>query len=59
VSDHHAVLAFYHGLNSANKRLHCEFFEGVVMKKGDAAYPVQLRNATEECRAFIKHRFIN
>jgi len=30
--------------------LDCDFFEGVVMKRADSIYPVQLRNATEECR---------
>ena len=58
-SDHKEVLAFYQTLKSANGRLQCEFFEGVVMKRGDAAYPVQLRNSTEECRAMMKHRFLN
>ena len=28
----------------------CDFFEGVVMKRAESVYPVQLRSATEECR---------
>jgi hypothetical protein len=36
-----------------------ELEEGVVMKRGNAPYPVQLRSDTEECRAVIKHRFVN
>ena len=51
-------LAFYAALRQANKVLNAEFFEGVVMKRADAAYPVQLRSSTEETRSFIKHRFI-
>jgi len=58
-NDHSAVLASYQSLKAANKSLHCEFFEGVVMKKADSAYPVQLRNSTEEYRGWSKHRFIN
>jgi hypothetical protein len=27
------------------------------MKKADSAYPVQLRNSTEEYRGWIKHRW--
>jgi len=27
--------------------LGCDFFEGVVMKRADSPYPVQLRSATE------------
>ena len=58
-SDHSAVLAFYQSLKAANKSLGCEFFEGVVMKRAESVYPVQLRNATEEYRGWSKHRFIN
>jgi hypothetical protein len=58
-NDHHAVLAFYCALKAINRRLRCEFFEGVVMKKADSVYPVQLRNSTEEYRGWSKHRFIN
>jgi hypothetical protein len=31
---------------------HAVFFEGVVMKRADSIYPVQLRSATEECRGW-------
>jgi hypothetical protein len=55
--DHNAVLEFYFELKDANKTLRCEFFEGVVMKLGSAAYPVQLRSSTEECRALVKHKW--
>ena len=36
-----------------NRRLRCDFFEGVVMKRGNSPYPVQLRSDTEECLAII------
>jgi len=52
------LLAFYQALREANHRLKSPFFEGIVMKKADAPYPVQLRNSTEECRAMIKHRYL-
>ena len=52
------ALAFYQRLREANRALRCDFFEGVVMRRADAAYPVQLRSATEEFRGFVKHRFL-
>lgn len=57
--DPNESLAFYHALRQANNILRAEFFEGIVMKRADAPYPVQLRSPTEECPAMIKHRFIN
>ena len=33
------------------------FFEGVVMKRADSIYPVQLRTAREDCRGWVNHRF--
>ena len=50
---------FYASLKAINRRLRCDFFEGVVMKRGNASYPMQLRSDTEECRAWAKHRFVN
>jgi len=52
------ALAFYERLRAANRVLGCDFFEGVVMKRADSVYPVQLRSATEECRGWVKHRFL-
>ncbi len=52
------ALAFYQRLREANRALRCDFFEGVVMKRADSIYPVQLRSATEEFRGFVKHRFL-
>lgn len=51
-------LAFYQQLRAANRALGCDFFEGVVMKRAESVYPVQLRSATEECRGWVKHRFL-
>ena len=56
--DHADALAFYQRLREANRALRCDFFEGVVMKRAGSVYPVQLRSATEECRAWCKHRFV-
>ncbi len=52
------ALAFYQRLRAANRALGCEFFEGVVMKRADSIYPVQLRSVTEECRGWCKHRWM-
>ena len=58
-ADSHAdALAFYQRLRAANRALGCDFFEGVVMKRADSAYPVQLRSATEEFCGWAKHRFL-
>jgi ATP-dependent DNA ligase len=56
--DHADALAFYQRLREANRALRCDFFEGVVMKRAESPYPVQLRSATEEFRGFVKHRFL-
>ncbi|MEO6740945.1 MAG: hypothetical protein ABIP20_11880 [Chthoniobacteraceae bacterium] len=55
---HADALAFCQRLREANRVLRCDFFEGVVMKRADSVYPVQLRSATEECRGWMKHRFL-
>lgn len=58
-ADSHAdALVYYQRLREANRVLRCDFFEGVVMKRAESGYPVQLRSATEECRGWCKHRFI-
>ena len=54
-----AALAFYRSLRDINRKLGADFFEGVVMKRGGTAYPVQLRSDGEECRAMVKHRFLS
>ena len=58
VDSHADALAFYQCLREANRELRCDFFEGVVMKRADSGYPVQLRSATEEFRGWVKHRFL-
>ena len=58
VDSHADALAFYQRLREANRALRCDFFEGVVMKRADSIYPVQIRSATEEFRGWVKHRFL-
>jgi len=55
---HADALAYYQRLRNANRALGCDFFEGVVMKRTDSVYPVQLRSSTEECMGWCKHRFL-
>ncbi|MDR3405862.1 MAG: hypothetical protein P4L99_25475 [Chthoniobacter sp.] len=55
---HTDALAFYDRLRAANRALRCDFFEGVVMKRGESIYPVQLRSATEEFSGWSKHPFL-
>ncbi len=54
----HTALPYSQQLREANRALRCDFFEGLVMKRADSAYPVQLRSATEEFRGWVKHRFL-
>ena len=58
VDFHAEALAYYKRLRDANRALGCDFFEGVVMKRADSPYPVQLRSATEEYPRWCKHRFL-
>ncbi len=58
VESHAHALAFYQRLREANRSLGCNFFEGLVMKRADSVYPVQMRSATEEFRGWAKHRFL-
>ena len=58
VDSHAKALTFYQRLRAANRALGCDFFEGVVMKRADSIYPVQLRSATEEYPRWCKHRFL-
>jgi hypothetical protein len=34
------------------------FYEGVVMKRANSPYPIQLRSDSEEFRGWVKHRFL-
>lgn len=58
IPDNGGVLNFYRYLQDLNRRLKADFYEGVVMKRGDAPYPVQLRNSKEEFPGMVKHRFL-
>ena len=42
VDSHADALAFYQRLRGANRVLHCDFFEGVVMKRADSSYPTRV-----------------
>jgi hypothetical protein len=42
----------------ANAKFGCEFYEGIVMKRCDAVYPIQLRSHNIETATWMKHRFL-
>jgi ATP-dependent DNA ligase len=50
-------LEFYHRLKQLNADWRCPFYEGVVAKRTDSLYPVQLRSATLEFTGWMKHRW--
>lgn len=44
-------------LQQCNAALGCEFYEGVVAKRADSTYPLQLRSPDTEFCGWIKHRW--
>ncbi len=50
-------LEFYRSLQRLNEQWHCPFYEGVVAKRADSVYPVQLRSPTLEFAGWVKHRW--
>ena len=44
-------------LKEANRRFGCEFYEGVVAKRADSLYPIQLRSPSQEFPFWMKHRW--
>ena len=47
----------YAALQRCNTEMEEEFYEGVVMKKANAPYPVQLRNPDFKTAYWVKHRW--
>jgi ATP-dependent DNA ligase len=52
------ALQLYRSLETINRSVLADVFEGVVMKRAVSAYPVQLRSPDEKCRFWQKHRFL-
>lgn len=46
-------------LQMLNKLWNCEFYEGIVKKKIDSPYQIQLRGADIRTPHWIKYRFVN
>jgi ATP-dependent DNA ligase len=44
-------------LRRLNTRWGCDFYEGLVAKRADSVYPIQLRNPDSEFPFWIKHRW--
>ena len=44
-------------LQEINQRWGCDFYEGLVAKRADAPYPIQLHSPDQETTAWIKHRW--
>jgi len=47
----------YADAKADNQMLGCEFYEGVVAKRADSLYPLQLRSAKTEFPFWMKHRW--
>ena len=51
--------AIWNNLQKANETLGAAFYEGLVAKRNDSLYPLQLRNPEQTSASWQKHRFIN
>jgi hypothetical protein len=47
----------WEALQLQNARTQVEFYEGLVAKKADSRYPIQLRSSREEFPFWVKHRW--
>jgi hypothetical protein len=45
-------------LQEVNKALGCDFYEGLVAKRNDSLYPLQLNSPDQTTPTWMKHRFI-
>jgi hypothetical protein len=45
-------------LQDVNRYLGCDFYEGLVAKKKDSIYPIQLNSPDQATPTWMKHRFI-
>ena len=52
----HPEAAWIH-LQAENRRLGCEFWEGLVAKRNDSVYPFQRRSAAQDFPFWMKHRW--
>lgn len=52
-----AAMAVWCDLQRTNAALHCDFYEGLVAKRADSVYPIQLRSPDAECPFWIKYRW--
>ena len=50
-------VSVWHVLKGWNKKLGCDFFEGMVAKKADSVYPIQLQSTDREFPFWVKHRW--
>ena len=61
VRDHSACnmnpQSMWDACRAANKSIGAIFYEGIVMKRADSLYPIQLRNPDETTPAWVKHRW--
>lgn len=48
---------WWHWMQRINKEWSVDFYEGLVAKRCDSTYPIQLRSPEAECSSWIKHRW--
>ena len=52
-----ASMSTWTKLQGINRAWGCDFFEGLVAKRADSVYPIQLRSPKAETPLWIKHRW--
>jgi hypothetical protein len=50
-------LNLWDAMQAANRQFGFDYYEGLVCKRSDSLYPIQLANPDQTCPAWIKHRF--
>jgi hypothetical protein len=52
-----ALTGWWTWMQQVNREWGADFYEGLVAKRGDSVYPIQLRSPDAECPFWIKHRW--
>jgi hypothetical protein len=56
-SEYEKMRGLWDILKECNRELGCDFYEGLVAKRVDSLYPIQLRSKDQEFPFWMKHRW--
>lgn len=54
---HSSGMTVWNQMQEVNRCFGCDFYEGVVAKRGDSLYPIQLRSPEQVFPYWVKHRW--